>query len=66
MVMAAVIAEWLGGNEGIGVYMLRSKQAFALDKVFAAVVLVVVISLLLIAAINIIERKVVHWRENEQ
>jgi ABC-type nitrate/sulfonate/bicarbonate transport system permease component len=66
MVMAAVIAEWLGGNVGIGVYMLRSKQAFALDKVFAAVVLVVAASLVLIAIINFIARKTVHWSTNDR
>jgi ABC-type nitrate/sulfonate/bicarbonate transport system permease component len=61
-VMAAVIAEWLGGNEGIGVYMLRAKQSFALDKMFAAIVLVVAVSLLLIALINLVARRTVRWK----
>jgi ABC-type nitrate/sulfonate/bicarbonate transport system permease component len=61
-VMAAVIAEWLGGNEGIGVYMLRAKQAFALDRMFAAIVLVVAVSLLLIAFVNLAARRVVSWK----
>jgi ABC-type nitrate/sulfonate/bicarbonate transport system permease component len=61
-VMAAVIAEWLGGNVGIGVYMLRAKQAFALDRMFAAIVLVVVVSLLLIALINLVARRAVRWK----
>jgi ABC-type nitrate/sulfonate/bicarbonate transport system permease component len=62
MLMAAIIGEWLGGNEGIGVYMLRSKQAFALDKVFAAVVFVVILSVALIALVGAAERKAVHWK----
>jgi ABC-type nitrate/sulfonate/bicarbonate transport system permease component len=61
-VMAAVIAEWLGGNIGIGVYMLRAKQAFALDRMFAAIVFVCAVSLLLIALINLIARRVVRWK----
>ncbi|MDR1293223.1 MAG: ABC transporter permease [Clostridiales Family XIII bacterium] len=61
-VMAAVIAEWLGGNVGIGVYMLRAKQGFALDRMFAAIVLVVAVSLLLIALINLVARRVVRWK----
>jgi ABC-type nitrate/sulfonate/bicarbonate transport system permease component len=61
-VMAAVIAEWLGGNVGIGVYMLRAKQAFALDRMFAAIVLVVAVSLLLIALINLVARRAVRWK----
>jgi ABC-type nitrate/sulfonate/bicarbonate transport system permease component len=64
MVTAAVIAEWLGGNVGIGVYMLRSKQAFALDKVFAAVVLVVVSTLILIGIISLISKRAVHWKSS--
>jgi ABC-type nitrate/sulfonate/bicarbonate transport system permease component len=43
-VMGAVIGEWLGGSEGIGVYMLRSQKAFALDRVFAAIAIVVALS----------------------
>jgi ABC-type nitrate/sulfonate/bicarbonate transport system permease component len=62
MLMAAIIGEWLGGNSGIGVYMLRSKQAFALDKVFAAVVFVVLLSVALIAVVNAAERRTVHWK----
>jgi ABC-type nitrate/sulfonate/bicarbonate transport system permease component len=65
-VMAAVIAEWLGGNVGIGVYMLRAKQAFALDRMFAAIVLVVAVSLLLIALINLIARRAVRWRPDHE
>ena len=34
--MAATVAEWLGGSQGLGVYMVRSKSAYALDKVFAS------------------------------
>jgi ABC-type nitrate/sulfonate/bicarbonate transport system permease component len=61
-VMAAVIAEWLGGNVGIGVYMLRAKQSFSLDRMFAAILLVVAVSLLLIALIGLAERRAVRWR----
>ncbi len=28
-VMAATVAEWLGGSQGLGVYMVRSKSAYA-------------------------------------
>ena len=38
-VMAATVAEWLGGTVGLGVYMVRSKKAYALDKVFASTIL---------------------------
>lgn len=46
-VVGAVISEWLGGFEGLGVYMTRVKKAYAFDKMFAVIVFISVISLLL-------------------
>ncbi|MBR3242986.1 MAG: ABC transporter permease [Parasporobacterium sp.] len=65
MVMAAILAEWLGSERGIGVYMLRAKQSYALDKVFAAVVCVVIVSLLLIGIVSLIRKKVIFWAGNQ-
>ncbi len=61
MLVAAILSEWLGGSRGIGVYMLRSKQAYALDKVFASVIFVVLVSLILIGILNLIRKKAVYW-----
>lgn len=55
-VMAATVAEWLGGTEGLGVYMVRSKSAYALDKVFASTILVVVFSLIFVGIIQLIKK----------
>jgi len=56
--MAATVAEWLGGTKGLGVYMVRSKSAYALDKVFASTILVVIFSLIFVGIIQMI-RKIV-------
>lgn len=61
MLVAAILSEWLGGSRGIGVYMLRAKQAYALDKVFASVVFVVVVSLILIGILSLLRKKCVRW-----
>lgn len=50
-VMASVIGEWLGGTQGLGVYMVRAQKAFALDRVFAAILVVVVLSLVVLGVI---------------
>ena len=65
MLMAAILSEWLGSDRGIGVYMLRAKQSYALDKVFAAVICVVIISLLLIGIVSLIRKKVIYWSGNQ-
>jgi ABC-type nitrate/sulfonate/bicarbonate transport system permease component len=60
-VMGAVIAEWLGSDKGIGVYMLLSKNSFRTDRVFAAIAIIVGLSLLLFGFIAFLEKIVIRW-----
>lgn len=60
--ITAVVAEWLGGFEGLGVYMTRVKKAFEYDSMFAVIFLVSIISLLNIEIVKIIEKKVLKWK----
>ncbi|MBB6670398.1 ABC transporter permease [Cohnella nanjingensis] len=62
MIMAAIIGEWQGGTEGIGVYMVRTKNAYALDKVFASIFVIVLISVVLISILDRIGRRATHWK----
>ena len=61
-VVGAVIAEWLGGFGGLGVYMTRVKKAFAFDKMFAVIFLISAISLALMAAVDLVERLCTPYR----
>ncbi|MEG0857054.1 MAG: ABC transporter permease [Terrisporobacter sp.] len=54
--VAATVAEWLGGSIGLGVYMVRAKSAYALDKVFASTILVIIFSLIFVMVINILKK----------
>jgi len=67
-VMGATIGEWVGGKNGLGVYMIRAKQSFSTDKVFAAIVVITVLSILLLRLIELIEKKSMLWtvRTNEE
>ena len=60
-VVGAVISEWLGGFEGLGVYMTRVKKAYAFDRMFAVIILIVIISLLLMALVDLIRKAVMPW-----
>ena len=62
-VVAAVIAEWLGGFEGLGVYMTRVKKAYAFDKMFAVIILIVIVSLLLMAVVDLLKKAAMPWVE---
>ena len=60
-VVGAVLAEWLGGFAGLGVYMTRVKKSFSYDKMFAVIFLISIISLLLIWMVNILQKKCMPW-----
>jgi ABC-type nitrate/sulfonate/bicarbonate transport system permease component len=61
-VIAAVVAEWLGGNAGLGVYMTRVRKSYAFDKMFAVILLTAALSLLLMRGIEELERRALHWK----
>ena len=62
-VVGAVISEWLGGFEGLGVYMTRVKKAYAFDKMFAVIILVSMVSLLLMAVVALLKRVVMPYKK---
>lgn len=55
-VMGAIISEWLGADKGIGYYMKMQKSSFHTDRVFVAILIIVVISLAMFAAVALVER----------
>ena len=64
-VVGAVISEWLGGFAGLGVYMTRVRKAFAFDKMFAVIILISVISLALMALVDLLRRVCMPWQEEQ-
>ena len=60
-VVGAVVSEWLGGFNGLGVYMTRVKKAYAFNKMFAVIIFIVVISLFLLFVVNLIRYFVMPW-----
>lgn len=64
-VVGAVIAEWLGGFHGLGVYMTRVKRAYAFDKMFAVIFLISIISLLLMWLVELVQKRCMPWQRAE-
>ena len=64
-VVGAVISEWLGGFNGLGVYMTRVKKAFSFDKMFAVIFLISAISLVLMKLVDILQKKCMPWKEQK-
>ncbi len=60
-VVGATIAEWVGGTQGLGLYMLRSKNALATDQVFVAILVTSAVSIGLFLLVYAIERLALPW-----
>ena len=65
-VVGATIAEWVGGSNGLGLYMLRSKNALATDQVFVAIVITSVLSIALFLLVVVLERRALPWYYSAQ
>ena len=65
-VVSAVISEWLGGFNGLGVYMTRVKKAYAFDKMFAVIFLISALSLLLMWLVKVIQKKMMPWENRKE
>lgn len=64
-VMGAVISEWLGAKAGIGVYMTLASSSFRTDRVFVAILAIMLLSLLLFGGILLAERLLIKWKSRE-
>ncbi|MEV5024853.1 ABC transporter permease [Paenibacillus sp. LPE1-1-1.1] len=65
-VLSAIVAEWLGTNKGLGAFMLISSKGFMPDRVFAAVFIIVALSLTLFGLVTWAERLVIRWRPEKE
>lgn len=61
-VTGAVVGEWLSADKGLGFVMLRAKNAYMLDRVFAIVLLIVLLSLLLLGLTVLLEKIALPYR----
>ena len=60
-IIGAVVAEWLGGYDGLGVYMTRVRKSYSFDKMFAVIFLISGISLLLMYFVKKIQKWCMTW-----
>ena len=65
-VVAATIGEWVGGAPGLGLYMLKSKNALATDQVFVGMFITSLLSVALFMTVYGIERLALPWYHSAQ
>ncbi|NLE24481.1 MAG: ABC transporter permease [Clostridiaceae bacterium] len=57
-ITGAVISEWVGAKQGLGIYMTRAMTSFKTSVLFADVVVIVVLSLVLYKLVELVEKKI--------
>lgn len=62
----AIVGEWLSASAGLGYYMIRVKNGYMLDKVFACVVMIIFWSLLLHLSVVMLERLVFPYSKKKK
>ena len=62
-IIGAAIAEWLGAQSGLGYFSKRMMTQLDGAGVFAPVVLLSAAAMIIVALINIIEKKLIKWRK---
>jgi len=60
-VTGAVVGEYVGASAGLGIYIQKVKSSFQVDRVFAAIVVIALISVGLFAAVSLVERLALPW-----
>lgn len=55
-ISGAVVGEWIGAQRGLGYYLLRVKNGYMLDKVFACVLVIIFLSLCMNGLITIYQQ----------
>jgi ABC-type nitrate/sulfonate/bicarbonate transport system permease component len=60
-VVAAVIGEYVGATEGLGIWMQLSQRSFRTDLVFAAILVTAVLSIGLYGVVVLVERATIPW-----
>lgn len=65
-IVGAVISEWLGGYNGLGVYMTRVRKSYAFDKMFAVIFLISILSILLIQLVDLIQHLSMPWLKTKK
>ncbi|SHI33836.1 ABC-type nitrate/sulfonate/bicarbonate transport system, permease component [Dethiosulfatibacter aminovorans DSM 17477] len=62
-VMGAVISEWVGAQEGLGIFMTRVMKSYRIPALFADIVFIIIMTLIFVAVIDFCGKKLMPWRK---
>jgi ABC-type nitrate/sulfonate/bicarbonate transport system permease component len=61
-VTGAIVGEYVGASQGLGIYIQLAKNRFQVDRVFAAILVIAVLSIGLFALVSLVERLALPWQ----
>jgi NitT/TauT family transport system permease protein len=64
-VLGVIVAEFVSSQEGLGHVVLVSMSAINTPRAFAAIILIVGLSLILFNALELIEKALMPWRRKQ-
>jgi len=65
-VLGAVVGEWLGADKGLGIYMVRAMGSFRTDRLFVAIFLTVIFSVLIFKVVDKLSKIFLPWVEDNK
>lgn len=60
-VVGAILGEWVGASQGLGIFMLRATNSFRTDWVFVSIAITALLSIALFGLTALIERLALPW-----
>lgn len=62
-IMGAVIGEWLGASRGLGIFMTRAMSSFRTADLFAAILIIVILSIGIFQLVEFAGKKTMPWNK---
>ncbi len=64
--IGAVVGEWVGASGGLGYYMLHANARMQIDRMFAALFLLAVVSVILYFTVDLLLSKTIYWEKTTE
>ena len=61
VLIGAILGEWVGASQGLGIFMLRATNSFRTDWVFVSIAITALLSIALFGLTALIERLALPW-----
>ncbi len=64
--IGTIVGEWVGSNAGLGFYMLHANARMQTDVMFAALGVLVTVTLILYYSVDWVMKKIVYWQIDQE